>query len=56
MRKIEVWGTVEFSKTIDVPDEYERYEDVYDYCTDHLDITEDDLDEVAEINVVYKEE
>ena len=54
--EIEVWGTVNYKVTIDVPDDIVSYEDVYDYCTEHLDIKTEDLGDVEDVNVVYNEE
>lgn len=54
--KVEVWGTVEYKVMIDVPDDNVSYEDVFDYCTYHLDIKTEDLGDVKDINVVYNEE
>lgn len=53
--KVEVWGTVEYRKVVEVDDECVLYEDVYDDACDKLVIGKEDLGDIVDVNVVYDE-
>ena len=55
MKEIEIWGTIEFSKKVKVPNDCVTYNDVYDEIIYNLDVQKEDLGTVTDLNIVYEE-